>query len=73
VGSQDREWEWSECEELKEKGLDGNLENGGKWRLSRKDGFGQAPAKPMACDCHREEDNISSMGILVISKSELFE
>jgi hypothetical protein len=21
-------------------GLDGNLENGGKWRLTRKDGFG---------------------------------
>jgi periodic tryptophan protein 2 len=37
----------------KRKGLDGNLEeNGGKWRLSRKDGFGQAPAKLTACDYH---------------------
>jgi hypothetical protein len=24
----------------KREGLDGNLENGGKWRLTRKDGFG---------------------------------
>jgi hypothetical protein len=56
----------------KREGLDGNLENGGKWRLSRKDGFGQAPAKLTACDYHGGEDNIS-MDILVISKSEVFD
>lgn len=39
--------------EKKRKGLDGNLEeNGGKWRLMRKDGFSQAPAKLTACDYH---------------------
>lgn len=36
----------------KRKGSDGKLENGEKWRLLRKDGFGQAPAKLTACDYH---------------------
>jgi hypothetical protein len=30
----------------------GGEDNGGKWRLTRKDGFGQALAKLTACDYH---------------------
>jgi hypothetical protein len=33
--------------------ITGGEDNGGKWRLTRKDGFGQAPAKLKACNYHR--------------------
>jgi hypothetical protein len=51
-GVRDREWDGVSVKNKKREGLDGNLENGGKWRLTRKDGFGQALAKLTACDYH---------------------